>query len=78
MCVEQKGGILRLSYYHLVDDFFFPEDFRESCIINVIRSDGKGIPDFFSTVVLTDEATDEAALLFNALKLLTLSQPWEN
>jgi hypothetical protein len=44
----------------------------------VIRSGGKGIADFFSTVVLTDEATNEAALLFNALKMLTSSQPREN
>ncbi len=61
-----------------MDDFFFPEDYRESCVINVIRSDGEGIADIFSTVVLADEATNKAALLFNALKLLTLSQPWEN
>ncbi len=44
----------------------------------MIRSDGEGIADFFSTVVLADEATDEAALLFNALKMLTLSQLWKN
>jgi hypothetical protein len=44
----------------------------------VIRLDSEGIADFFSTVVLADEATNEAALLFNALKMLTLSQPWEN
>ncbi len=44
----------------------------------MIRLDGEGIADFFSTVVLADEATNEAALLFNALKMLTLSQPWEN
>ncbi len=47
-------------------------------MINVIRLDGEGIANFFSTVVLADEATDEAALLFNALKMLTSSQPWEN
>ncbi len=44
----------------------------------MIRSDGRGIADFFSTVVLADEATNEAVLLFNALKMLTSSQPWEN
>ncbi len=44
----------------------------------MIRLDSEGIADFFSTVVLADEATNEAALLFNALKMLTLSQPWEN
>ncbi len=78
MCVKEETGVAPLGYYHLVDDLFLTDNFREDLVVDVIGSDGKGVANFHAFVVFANGLPDELALHGDALVVLTLGQPWKN
>jgi hypothetical protein len=69
---------LLLGYYHLVDDLFLTEDFREDLVVDVIGLDGEGVANFLAFVVFANGLPDELTLHGDALVVLTPRQPWKN
>ncbi len=73
MCVKEETGVAPLGYYHLVDDLFLTDKFRENLVVDVIGLDGEGVANFLAFVVFANGLPNELALHGDALVVLRIS-----